>query len=158
MSLKAAIQEWNERKQAELIQSYEREGLKASGRWARELEGQTFERGNSYVTIIEGANYTEQLVKGRGKSMKKGSGRSLRELIREWIDDKGIVPSGGISKESLSFLIARKIHRDGIIVPNKYNSGKFIDRVMNEKAISELKQIVQRSFGEVVKSEIMKGL
>jgi len=90
--------------------------------------------------IIEGSSILEFGEFGRRKTQKvtaKGTG-TLRDIIREWIDVKGITPRDGISKDSLAFLITRKIHRDGIKVPNKYNEGAILSNVLNEKAIQEL--------------------
>jgi hypothetical protein len=56
---------------------------------------------------------------GRGPTVRGSSGKGVvREKIRQWIDDKGIVPRDAANgrkttKDELAFLIARKIHREG---------------------------------------------
>lgn len=157
MSLIQLVDSWNKRRQKDLIASYTNEGLRASGKWAASLEGNTTQENNTIKTVILGEQYTGALVGGRSKTHGTGpyqkSDFTLRESIAIWIRQKGITPSDGISKDSLAFLIARKIHREGIKVPNQYNSGKFIDRVFNEPAMNELADIVSKYFGEVMKTE-----
>lgn len=90
---------------------------------------------------------------GRGKTTKgskpKGQG-ILKDIIRQWIDVKGIQPrESTMSKDTLAFLIARKINRDGIKVPNEYNAGQILSSVLNEKAVEEL----IREFGAVLIQE-----
>lgn len=56
---------------------------------------------------------------GRGPTVRGSSGKGVvREKVRQWIDDKGIVPRDAangrkVTKDELAFLIARKIHREG---------------------------------------------
>lgn len=159
MSLKSAVDEWSKKRLPELVNSYYELGLKASGNWERSLSTQTTQEGSTVKTVIEGASYTGALVGGRSKTKSKGvGGQSLRGVIRQWIDDKGITPRDRISKDSLAFLIARKIHREGIRVPNEHNSGKLISNVFTDKAINELGEVVKKELGSVVSSEVMKGL
>jgi hypothetical protein len=159
MSLIQLVDSWNKRRQKDLIASYTNEGLRASGKWAASLEGNTTQENNTIKTVILGEQYTGALVGGRTATKKSGGGQfSLRESIAIWIRQKGIEPRDGISKDSLAFLIARKIHRDGIKVPNRYNSGQFINRVFDEKAIDELKQILTDSMAETTKQQIIEAV
>lgn len=159
MSLKSAVDEWSKKRLPELVKSYHDLGLRASGNWERSLSSQTTQEGSTVITVIEGAAYTGALVGGRAKTKSKGGGgQSLRSVIRQWIDDKGITPRDKISKDSLAFLIARKIHREGIRVPNEHNSGKLISNVFTDKAINELGEVVKKELGNVVSTEVMKGL
>lgn len=88
--------------------------------------------------IIEGSSILYFGEFGRGPSKKGPQPGILKDLIREWIDVKGIVPKDGISKDTLAFLITRKIHRDGIKVPNNYNDGEILSSVINQEAVNEL--------------------
>ena len=95
---------------AKVLASYRNKGMKASGNFERELEIQPLPNG----AVLLGASYTEQLEGGR-KPTSSGASAStptLREKILGWIRDKGII-ADGISDESLTFVIARKIHREG---------------------------------------------
>lgn len=162
MSLKDHIDNWNKRRQKDLIASYTNEGLRASGKWAASLEGNTTQENTTIKTVILGEQYTGALVGGRSKTSATGpyqkSNFTLRESIAIWIRQKGIEPRDGISKDSLAFLIARKIHRDGIKVPNRYNSGQFINRVFDVKAIDELKQILTDSMAETTKQQVIEAV
>lgn len=59
------------------------------------------------VMRVYSLDYIYYLEKGR-----KPGKRPPRSAIRQWIDDKGITPDG-ISKDSLAFLIQRKIGEEG---------------------------------------------
>jgi hypothetical protein len=56
--------------------------------------------------------YWKYIENGRGPTIRSGNG-SLRKSITEWIQDKGIVVPPKMTIEQLSFLISRKIHREG---------------------------------------------
>ena len=158
MSLISEISKWNKERQVALIQSYENEGLRASGKWASELGGYTKQDGPVIKTVIDGAKYTGALVGGRGTTKSKGSGVSLRSVIRKWIDDKGITPRDKISKDSLAFLIARKIHREGIRVPNEHNTGKLVSNAITQESLNELESIIKRGMAELAKTEVLTAL
>ncbi|HNV51332.1 MAG TPA: hypothetical protein PKW61_06270 [Tenuifilaceae bacterium] len=162
MSLKSAVEEWSKKRLPELVKSYHDLGLRASGKWAASLEGNTTQENNTIKTVILGEQYTGALVGGRKPTSAYGPYQkndfTLREAIAIWIRQKGITPDDGISKDSLAFLIARKIHREGIRVPNEHNSGKLISNVFTDKAINELGEVVKKELGNVVSTEVMKGL
>ena len=159
MSIVDAIAQWNKEKQKQLIQSYEGEGLRASGKWASELEGSTTQSGNRISSVILGAQYTGALIGGRSSTRSKGSGTiTLRQAIRQWIDDKGITPRDKISKDSLAFLIARKIHREGIKVPNRYNSGQLVNRVFGGDVQAELTKMVGEGMLTEMQTSVMSAL
>jgi hypothetical protein len=160
MSLIQALNEWTASRMTDLKKSYRSEGLKASGNWERELTSNVDVSINRINIVIEGANYTEQLIRGRGKTKTSTRGNpTLREAIRQWIDDKGLNPTD-ITKDSLAFLISRKIHRDGIKVPNRYNSGTFIDRVFytSDGTLTQFRNILNKHYSSELKREITQGL
>lgn len=161
MSLIAELGKWTEERKAALINSYNQEGLKASGNWERELESEVKQEGSKIYVRINGAKYTEQLIRGRRPTTSMTAGNpTLQEIIRQWIDDKGIEPYGNISKDSLSLVISEKIHRDGIKVPNKYNSGIFIDRVFytTDGTLTQFRNILNNHYATTIKQEITQGL
>lgn len=88
----------------DLIAKHIELGMPASGRWERELSIEV----NRLKAVIYGEHYTEQLVNGR-----KPGKFSPVNAIRQWILDKNIPFLGKISLSSLSFLIARKIAKEG---------------------------------------------
>lgn len=85
--------------------------MRASGRWSKGLDVQV----QNLKGIIYGEHYTQQLVSGRPPTTTTtASNPTLKEVIEQWIKDKGIQPLDASMKiSSLAFLIARKIHREG---------------------------------------------
>ncbi len=69
--------------------------------------------------------------------------RPSRSAIRQWIDDKGITPDG-ISKDSLAFLIQRKIGEEGTTI-YKQGGSKLVADVI-PPAVSSLKSNLILSF------------
>lgn len=157
MSLISEIQSWLDERKKELIKSYEQSGRKASGNWERELETNIKEKPGKITATIDGARYTEQLIRGRAPTTGGGTGE-LKEKIREWIRYKNIVSD--IPEDSLVYLITRKIHREGITVPNIYNKGTFIDEVFytTDGTLNELKAIFNKHYVKNYRQEITQGL
>jgi hypothetical protein len=81
---------------------------------------------------------------GRGPTVRGSSGKGVvRERIRQWIDDKGIVPRDAangrkVTKDELAFLIARKIHREG------YEAKLYISEV-EEQVIPIVSDIIEQA-------------
>lgn len=138
----------------DLINNYNRMGLRASGKFARDLEPIVSEGQLSVKAYMLSAKHAYFMENGRGATKNPGNG-NLREIIRAWIDNKGIVPRL-ISKDSLAFLITRKIHNEGIKVPNKYNSGGVISNVITNERIENLIQEIKPIFSKNIKSETIK--
>lgn len=60
------------------------------------------------------------LVEGRKKTQNKGDGQVL-EKIKKWCQKRGI-------NKKFAYAITKRIHEQGIIVPNKYTDGKLLER------------------------------
>lgn len=88
------------------------------------------------LEIYSSAGHVFSLETGRGPTINPGSG-SLKDRIRVWIDEKGIVPEGNISKDSLAFLIARKIHRDGTELYRRGGNSGILKEYISESFIRE---------------------
>ena len=58
--------------------------------------------------------------------------------IRAWIDAKGIEPTG-ISKDSLAFLIARKIKREGTDIHKEGGASGVLSDIINAQAMETLR-------------------
>lgn len=58
--------------------------------------------------------------------------RRLKDILLEWIDTKGIVPTD-ISKETLAFLIARKIHTKGYAARHPLQNAINMTRPLQER-------------------------
>lgn len=95
---------------------------KASGKSARSLRYEVTDEGN---ILIYGEASILTLVFGRKPTTGTGSGK-LKDVIKQWMSDKGIKAEDGMSDDTLAFLIARKIHNygNGIYIRNNgANSG-----------------------------------
>jgi len=142
--------DWLERAIEGLKSKYRRMGLKASGRWERELEGRTEQRQEGITVTILGTNYTYQLVHGRRPTAPQKRGR-LYGVILQWVRDKGIKVD---NEKRFAYLVARKIDERGIKVPNKYNDGTLLAEL--ETAVDELKEQLQDKASVTVYSDVIK--
>lgn len=153
MTLKQTVivDRWLKARVAELKKSVS-DNFKATGAAAESIEG----RIEGEAAIIDGASYLFFGENGRGKTVNGGNG-TLKELIRKWIDVKGITPRElNMSKDTLAFLITRKIHREGIKVPNQYNKGKMLSSVLTEESINDLLNEYGATILGEFESEIIK--
>jgi hypothetical protein len=136
--------------QADLIEAYDKKGMRASGDFANSLEVQI----NGLNAKILGNDYAQQLETGRlaGKSPPISA-------ITKWINDKGIAGriEGKISIKSLAFLIARKISREGW---NRQGYGGV--ELISEVITDERMQSIISKFGDAYvieqTSEIIKQI
>jgi hypothetical protein len=109
------------------------------------------------VTVF-GLKYIGALENGR-KPTENGGNGELKAKIRQWIDVKGIEPDG-ISKDSLAYLITRKIHREGTSIYQRNNgeSSGLLDDVLTDQTINELSQELMFAYVTDIKSEVRKGI
>lgn len=117
------------------LNNYYRLGLKASGKWEKELESKIEESSGNYKVTILGAHYAQQLVSGRRKNINQNNIRAFvgwagSTFLADWVKQKGISAS--------PFAIAYKIAREGIKVPNQFNPGTLTDDVITDQKIDEL--------------------
>lgn len=134
--------------------------MNASGKTAQSLHFEIDDRefrlyGSGHIFALE---YGRKPTSGGG-----GSGTSLRDRIRVWIDDKGIEPKPGangkaISKDSLAYLISRKIHNEGTeLFKQGGNSGILADVINLESP--EMKGMLDALFYEfeaIVTSKLLE--
>ena len=93
------------------------------------------------------------LEKGRGPN-KGGSGGGLRAGIEKWVDAKPITPfDPKMTKDQLVFLIVRKIAREGIKVPNRYNPGNVISDVITDDLIRQInREVIQSNIDHMIQT------
>jgi hypothetical protein len=143
--------------QRDLVLNYDKLGLRASGKWANELENFYNETGTGYRFGILGAQYTDVLQNGRRKNTKQTK-ESLRAwvgwagstFLKDWVEQKGIQVS--------PFAVAWKIAREGVKVPNAFNSGGLVSDVINDEAIEKFAEIIRFSIIESVSSDVKNVL
>lgn len=113
----------------DLIANYVRLGLRAFGEFER---GLSYEATSNNLTIS--APFHARIMEG-GRSA--GKFPPPDEILR-WVRLGKIVKSSDITDEQLAYLIGRKIAREGIKVPNKYNIGSVISSVLADGRIDSL--------------------
>ncbi len=141
------IQGWCDQSLEKLIRQYDADGRRASGGWEKSLESGIEETDKGFKVTLLGAHYTYWMERGRGSSAKFPP----IAAIRQWIDDKGIVAQG-ISRNSLAFLIARKIKNEG------YKGRPTVASVITDEWIDELLNNVGFFFTDKLKSEVIEIL
>jgi hypothetical protein len=154
MALEAEIKvlkKFGESLVADISQSIEQSGISASGNLQRSIY---YKLTDNRLTVY-GAPYAKTAEEGRGPTQKAGG--DLRSQIRKWIDDKGIIPDG-ITKDSLAFLISRKIHREGTALFNgtdfygRTKPSMVIEGVVQDGRIDELKQDLIKTYVAQIKT------
>lgn len=97
----------------DLIKVYDQKGMRASGNWARNLEGVVTTSESKLQAKILGLDYSEQLEYGRKpNNVEKGSKKEKSLIaflaygkIAQWVKDKNV--------SITAWLVARKIVREG---------------------------------------------
>ena len=127
------LNDWSERTKQELISTYRKKGLKASGAFENGLTTDTTENRTQIWTVP----HTWYMVNGRGKNssqdkeaVRKWVGWAGSTFLKKWVEDKGLDIS--------PFAVAYKIASEGIRVPNQHNEGTLISSVINDNSISGL--------------------
>ena len=139
--LLADVFKWLTIAKKDLIENYTSMGLKAHGKYEKDLE--IVETGNGGKILS--AKHWGAMEYGRKKTEKKGDVRLL-DIITEWVKVKGITPKYGTLK-SMIFLITRKIHEKGIIVPRiPYNTGGVVSNVLTDDRIERLMETLKKTF------------
>lgn len=101
------------------------------------------------VLKVYANQYIGAIIFGRKPTTNSGNG-ILKVKIRQWIDDKGIVPKDNITKDTLAFLITRKIHKEGTSL---YPQGSdLLSSIVTDKLISDIKSDIFLEFSDVVKT------
>ena len=148
------IQQWLNDIQKDLIQNYDKLGLRASGNWVNSLD-QFIETTNEGFKIgIEGERYTGALENGRKpnsnqspEALKAWVGWAGSTILAQWVEDKGI--------DINPFAVAWKIARDGWIVPNSNNAGGLVSDVVTTERVSELNRKLVLNRVDSLKSDLI---
>jgi hypothetical protein len=156
MNQQQTFKAWAEDLQEKIIQRQKSRGIKASGASAESLRIEYLPGGKGFR--LYGAGYFFFQEYGRGPSKAEGAsqGISLRDRIRAWIDDKAIIPVD-ITKDSLAYLISRKIHEEGTLLFKGEAQKVGLQESINEM-IKKYKPEVARRAALAWKSEFVKGL
>jgi hypothetical protein len=123
------LQQFGDKTVHDLIANYIKLGLKAFG----EFEAGTFAVATETGMEISAPFHARMMEQGR----KPGKFPPPDEILR-WVRLGKIQKRSNISDESLAYLIGRKISREGIKVPTKYNIGRVISSVLTDGRIEQL--------------------
>jgi hypothetical protein len=99
---------------------------------------------------IRGNDYIYYLENGR-----RPGKRPPKDVIRKWIDDKGIVPRDNISKDSLAYLIARKMGEEGSTI-YKAGGSDLVSGIFNDQFVDSLQSEFMNLLTVEIESEILK--
>lgn len=145
------LNDWSERTKQELISTYRKKGLKASGAFENGLTTDTTENRTQIWTVP----HTWYIVNGRGKNnsqekeaVRKWVGWAGSTFLKKWVEDKGLDIS--------PFAVAYKTARQGIRVPNENNDGRLISEVINDNSISGLLSQMGIYIIKDIKTDIQK--
>ena len=135
----------------DLVKNYDKLGLRASGRWANELENFSNESGKGYHFGILGASYTGAIESGRKpnrnqKNIRAFVGWAGSTFLKQWVKDKGLNIS--------PYAVAYKIAREGVKVPNEFNKGGLVSDVITEERLMPFTKIVAIGMLEGLRSDI----
>lgn len=119
-------------------------------------------RENGLSVIFELPDYWYYIEEGRQPTRNPGDGTVLQR-IRQWIDDKGIVPVPGAdgkvpTLDDLAYLITRRIHRYGYFeLEGEHSQGKHLLKKTldgNQRSIEELEDLFTVIIEKPVMDEI----
>ena len=132
----------------DLQNSMSSKGLNASGKTSKSIASKVEETLTKAILTITANRSIGALQHGR-----RPGRMPPRDAIREWIDSKPISLTGGMTKDQLAYLIQRKIGREGIKVPNRFNPGGVISDVINDELINSIfKKIKLASVNRLVEA------
>jgi hypothetical protein len=131
--------------------------MNASGRTAASLH---YEIDDKEVRLY-GAKHVFALEFGRGPTQNSGPG-TLKDRIRVWIDEKGITPKPGlngkaISKDSLAYLITRKLHREGSTLFKQGGNSGILKDVINSELENNLRKALFAEFEMIVTQQLLNA-
>ena len=151
VEFKEIIQTWLNGRREVMRQEYISSGRKASGYFGEHIDVEMYDEGGRIKTPL----YVGALVFGRKPTSGGGGGRSLYSMIIDWIKVKGITPDDPkMSVNTLAYLISRKIHKQGIKVPNAFNDGKLIDNTFTSESVQDLKSELAKIGKKVVTNDL----
>ncbi len=144
------VKDYADKAVKDLIQSYESKGLRASGRYARELKSIVTKSGTKTNLKITGPIEAYFMEHGRGPN-RVPSHQAVKNMgwyLQQWVEDKGI--------DVNPYAAAHKIVYSGIQVPNRYNPGGVISDVINDNWFAELNKLIGLNIITDIRSDVLK--
>jgi len=129
-------------------------GANASGRTSQSLQANVSVNKNKIGFGISGGAGFEFIERGRGVTKKGSRKGKLKGIIRQWIDDKGITPDEGMSKDALAYIITRAIHQRGTLLHLLGETREIQSAVLTKKridgVIDKVKIEIQKDVAEQI--------
>lgn len=157
---KVIVERFAKQLTTDLKNSVASSGITASG----ELENSFRYELTDKSLRVYAAKHAGAAEDGRKPTANTGTG-ALRKAIRQWIDDKGIIPKPDSrgrtpSKDSLAYIIARSIHQNGTLLfrgtdfYGRTKPTKIIRGVVNDGRIDDLRRSLITSFVSSIKNQL----
>jgi len=145
------VKEYGDKAVKDLIDNYNKLGLRASGRYAKELKSVVTTSGTKTNLKITGPIEAYFMENGRRPNKIKTDGQIyfLCPIIKQWAEDKGFVLSS-------PWMTAKKIVNEGITVPNPHNPGGVISDVINDQWFAALNKIIGLDVITRIESDVLK--
>ena len=113
--------------------------------------------------VITASPYIRTLIDGRGPtSMNAVKGNpTLQQIIRKWIDEKGITPridkSGRLpTKDQLSWAISKSIHLHGDRLYQRGGGNNIYDSIITPQRIDNLLSLLAEQYYTAIKNITVK--
>ncbi len=158
MTTQEIIKNWLTDAESDLILNYQNLGLKASGLWANSLEQFQTETDQVIKLGIKGQKYTGAIEYGRRsnrnqtpEAIRRWAGWAGSTFIKQWCIDKGIPTAA-------SYAIAYKIALQGWRVPNRYNAGGLVSKVITDERMQEIVNRLGLFYVGQLKTEMINTL
>ena len=133
----------------QLIENYDKLGLRASGRYAKELKSIVTQQGTRITAQIIGPAESYYMEQGRGpnKDRSHQAVKNLGMILEQWVVDKGI--------DVNPYAAAHKIVNEGIKVPNPFNPGGVISDVIDDQWFDDLYDLLKFDIVEDIRSDVL---
>ena len=133
----------------DIKQNQSAQGRTASGRTANSLEAEA----DDNTGILYGSVSVNALETGR-KSGRVPAG--FKDVIKQWMSDKGIFQAESDSKKnSIAYLIARKIAREGTALYRSGGNSGVLSTVLTDDRISGFESQILKRYGREIQNEVI---
>lgn len=133
------------------------EGVNATGETLRSFEKEV----SQSRALLYAAKHIGVLEDGRKPTAfgPHQQGPTLKSIIRKWIDAKGIDPGTDkngrpVTKDSLAFLISRKIHKEGTKLYREGGNSGILSGVITPERVNELGQRIGDEYFKAISNVV----
>jgi hypothetical protein len=157
MTVTETVDRWLVEVKQDLIDNYNRLGLRASGNWERQLETISEVKDINIKAIVKGEKYTGAIEYGRRRNrnqtkeaLRAWAGWAGSTFIAQWIKDKGLNLN--------PFAVAYNIAKHGWVVPNPYNAGGLVSDAITDEKINQLLRKLSLFYVDEIKTDVVNTL